>query len=49
MEIQTAFWCIISNSFQFLESLNIFLIKTITILMMSAKLATPDVLKIKIF
>ena len=33
----------------FFESSNIFLINTVTILMISAKLATPGLLKIKIF
>ena len=33
----------------FFESLKIFLINMVTILMISAKLATPDLLKIKIF
>ena len=33
----------------FLESLKIFLINIVTIFMMSAKFATPDLLKIKIF
>ena len=41
-----AFWYIISNSF---ESLNIFLINTVTTLIMSAILATPGLLKIEIF
>ena len=39
----------ISNSFNFLESLNIFLINLVIILMMSAKMATPDLLKIMVF
>ena len=33
----------------FLESLNIVLVKKVTILMMSAKMATPGLLKIKVF
>ena len=39
----------ISNSFDFFLFLKIFLINTVTILMMSAKWATPGLLKIKIF
>ena len=44
-----AFWYTISNSFDFFESLKILLINTVTIFMMSATLATPGLLKIKIF
>ena len=44
-----AFWYTISNSFDFFESLKILLINTATIFMMSATLATPGLLKIKIF
>ena len=44
-----AFWYIISNSFNFFEFLKIFLIDMVTILMMSAKFATPGLLKIKTF
>ena len=33
----------------FLESLNIVLVKKVTILMMSAKMATPGLLEIKVF
>ena len=44
-----AFWYSISNSFDFFESLKILLINTVTIFMMSATLATPGLLKIKIF
>ena len=36
-EMKIAFWYIISNSFKFLESLKIFLINLVKILMMSAK------------
>ena len=32
-----------------LESLNIVLVKKVTILIMSAKIATPDLLEIKVF
>ena len=39
----------ISNSFNFFESLKIFLINMVTILIISAKLATPGLLEIKIF
>ena len=39
----------ISNSFDFFLFLKIFLINTVTILMTSAKWATPGLLKIKIF
>ena len=49
-EIQIyAFWYITSNSFDFFESLKIFFINTVAILMMSVKLATQVLLKIKIF
>ena len=44
--IQIAFWYIISNSS---ESLKIFLINLVIILMMSAKMATPDLLVIMVF
>ena len=48
--IQIAFWYIISNSFNFFsDSLKIFLIKLVIILMMSAKMATPGLLKITVF
>ena len=46
IQIQTAPWYIISNSFNFF---NFFLISMVTILMMSAKLATLGLLKIKVF
>ena len=46
--VQVAFWYIISKSFNFFESLKTFLIKMVKILIMSAKLATPDFLKLKI-
>ena len=42
-----AFSYIISNSFNFFESLKISLINMVTILMMPTKLATPGLLKIK--
>ena len=48
-EMKIAFWYIISNSFNFLESLKIFLINLVKILMMSAKMAPPDLLKITVF
>ena len=35
--------------FTFLESIKIVLIKKVAIMVMSAKMATPDLLKIKIF
>ena len=44
-----AIWYIISNFLTLLESLEIFLINMVTILMMSAKLATSGLLKRKIF
>ena len=47
--MKIAFWYIISNSFNFLESLKIFLINLVKILMMSAKMATPGFLKITVF
>ena len=48
-EMKIAFWYIISNSFKFLESLKIFLINLVKILMMSAEMAPPDLLKITVF
>ena len=47
IQIQTALWYIILLTF--FESLKIFLTNMVTILMMSAKLATPSLLKIEIF
>ena len=38
-----------SNSFNFFESLKVVLKNMVTISMMSAKMATPDLLKIKVF
>ena len=38
-----------SNSFNFFESLKVVLKSMVTISMMSAKMATPDLLKIKVF
>ena len=49
IQIQIAFWYIISIFLTFLESLKIFLINVVLILMMSAKMATPGLLKIKVF
>ena len=49
IQIQIAFWYIISNSFNFSWVLEIFLINLVIILMMSAKMATPGLLKIKVF
>ena len=48
IQIQIAFWYIISNSFNFFESLKIVLIKMVTILMMSAKLAAVALLKLRV-
>ena len=44
-----AFWYIVSNSFNFFESLKIVLIKMVMILMMSVKLATLGYLKMRVF
>ena len=49
MQIQIASWYIISNSFNFLESLKIVLINMVTILMMSTKKATLGLLEITVF
>ena len=49
LQIQIAFWYIISNSFNFSWVLEIFLINLVIILMMSAKMATPGLLKITVF
>ena len=49
IQIYTAFWNIISNSFNFFESLKISLIKIVTILIMSAKMAILGHLKIKVY
>ena len=48
-QIHIAFWFIISNYFNFFESLKIFSINMVATLMMSAKVATPGLLKDKIF
>ena len=44
IQIQIAFWYIVSNSFNFLEPLKIVLINTATILMISAKMVTSQLL-----
>ena len=49
IKIYFAFWYIISNSFNFFESLKIVLIIMVIILMISAKLATRGLLKMKVF
>ena len=49
MQIQMALWYIISSSFNFFESSKIVLINMVTILMMSAKMVTLGLLKIKVF
>ena len=49
IQIQIAFWYIISNSFNFFESLKIVLIKMVTILIMSAKLAAVALLNLRVF
>ena len=49
IQIKIAFWYIISNSFNFFWVFKDFLINMVTILMMSAKLATQGLLKIKLF
>ena len=48
MQIYIAFWNIISNFFTLFESLKIVLINMVTILMISAKMANPGLLKIKV-
>ena len=47
-EIQIAFWYLISNILTFLDFLKIVLINMVTILMMSAKMANPGLLQIKV-
>ena len=47
--MKIAFWYKISNSFYLCLRLKIFLINMITILIMSAKLGFPGLLKIKTF
>ena len=47
--IQIAFWFIIYILLTFFGSLKIFLVNMVTILMMSAKIATLGLLKLKIF
>ena len=49
IQIQIAFWYIISNSFNFSWVFKDFLINLVIILMMSAKIATPDLLKVTVF
>ena len=49
ISMYSAFWYIISYSFNFFESLKIFLINMAAILMMSAKTATLGLLRIKVF
>ena len=49
LKIKIAFWHIISNSFNFFESLETVLINIVTILMMSAKMATLGLHKRKVF
>ena len=49
IQIQIAFWYIISNSFNFSWVFKDFLINLVIILMMSAKMATPGLLKITVF
>ena len=49
IQIETAFSYIISNSFNFFRVLKIVLIKMVIIFMMSAKMATLDILEIKGF
>ena len=49
MQIYIAFWYIIFNYFNFFEFLKIVLINMVTILMMSAKMVTLGLLKIKVF
>ena len=48
-KIKAAFWYIISNSFKFFESLKTVSMNVVTILMMTAKMATLGLLKIKLF
>ena len=49
IQILIPFWYIISISFNFLESLRVVLINMVTVLIISAKMATPAFLKIKVF
>ena len=49
MQTYIAFYHIISNPFNFFEYSKIFLINMVTILVMSAKLTSPGLLKIEIF
>ena len=49
IQIQIVFWYIISNSFDVFESLRIVLTNMVTILMMSAKMATLGLLKKRYF
>ena len=48
IQIQIAFWYIISNSFKFYWVLKIVLINMVTVLMMSAKMTTPGLRIIKV-
>ena len=48
IHVQTAIWCKISNSFNFSWVFKDCFNKKVTILMMSAKMATPDLLKITV-
>ena len=49
IQIYVTFWYIFSNSFDFSGVFKDFLLNSVTILMLSAKLATPGLLKINIF
>ena len=49
IQIQIAFWYIVSNCFNFYWVFKNFLINLVIILMMSAKMATPSLLKITVF
>ena len=49
IQLQIPFWYMISNLFNFFESLKIILITMVTILMTLAKMATLGLLEIKVF
>ena len=49
IQIKITFWCIISNYLNFSWNFEDFLINQVIILMMSAKMATPGLLKITAF
>ena len=49
IHIQIGFWCIISFFLTFLESLVIVLKYMVTILIMSSKVTTPGLLKVRVF